>query len=62
MEDFLTAKDLSKASQNTFRALLMAAVRKADVADIQKLLKAFPDLVAETIARGNSADGRLPTE
>lgn len=60
--DFLTAKDLSSKKTNTFNALLMAAVRIGSSEDLLKLQKAFPEIVSEAIARGNTKDGQLPTD
>lgn len=45
-----------------FDALIMAAVMKADTANLLALTRAFPDVVEETRARYDAPGGRLPSD
>jgi hypothetical protein len=46
----------------TFKALIMAAMRKADSSNIAKLKHAWPDIWDELHARYNAVGGWLPGE
>jgi len=50
------------AKDYQFYALIMAAMRKADTANTDKLAYAFPDVWAELKARYNAPGGVLPQE
>ena len=45
-----------------FAALIMAAIRKADTGNAERLRAAFPDIDAEVRARYDAPGGRLPHE
>lgn len=59
--DYRVATQLA-ASDPPFDALVMAAVMKADTANLLALTRAFPDLVEETRARYDAPGGRLPSD
>ena len=61
-QDFEKARKLAEQKELTFESLLMAAVRIAPTGELAKLRKAFPALVGETIARGNTHDGKLASD
>jgi len=46
----------------SFRALIMAAMRKADTSNTEKLKNAFPEIWAELRARYDAPGGFLPGE
>lgn len=45
-----------------FYALIMAAMRKADTVNLQRLEKTFPDTAKELRERYSAPDGKLPHE
>jgi hypothetical protein len=59
--DYHVSLELAKQDV-PFYALLMAAIRKADTDNLQKLSFVFPQLVAEFRARYNAPGGKLPQD
>lgn len=59
--DYIFSRELLDSSP-TFDALIMAAMRKADSTNIEKLKKAWPEVWKELQARYNSRGGWLPGE
>jgi len=45
-----------------FYGLIMAAMRRADSANLDRLRRAFPQIYEELFARYNAQDGKLPNE
>lgn len=50
------------ARHPTFAALIMAAIRKADSDNAEKLREAFPAIFSELVARYNAPGGKLKNE
>ena len=50
------------AGNEPFYTLLMACMRQADTANLERLRAAFPQTWAEFIARNNAPNGRLPED
>lgn len=50
------------AQDHSFKALIMAAMRKADTNNMAKLTRAFPDIRDELLDRYNAPGGLLPGE
>lgn len=50
------------AGDPSFRALVMAAMRRADTANLERLRAAFPEIHAELSARYDAPGGVLPGE
>lgn len=46
----------------SFKAIIMAAMRKADTDNLEKLQSAFPEIWDELLARYNAPGGYLPGE
>jgi hypothetical protein len=52
-EDYETARIISSDSPS-FRALIMAALGRADAVDLALLVEAWPEIVAEDVMRTNN--------
>lgn len=50
------------ARDPSFKAVIMAAMRKADTDNMAKLARAFPDIALELMERYNAPGGLLPGE
>jgi hypothetical protein len=50
------------ARDPSFKAIIMAAMRKADTQNIEKLARAFPDIYDELHARYNAPGGILSSD
>jgi hypothetical protein len=59
--DYRASREISD-SDPPFYALIMAAMRKADTANMARLRAAFPDVYDEFEARYNAPAGVLPGE
>lgn len=59
--DYETSR-LIAAKDFSFYSLIMAAIRRADGINLQKLQQAFPETFAELQTRYNSPGGKLPDE
>lgn len=59
--DYQESKRLA-ADDAPFHALLMAAMRKADSTNLDRLRAAFPGIYAELLARYEAPGGALPSD
>ena len=59
--DYLQSKDLSTLDPS-FAALIMAAARKADTNNLERLEQAFPGIVSEFRSRYNAPGGILEAD
>ncbi len=59
--DYLVSQLLARRD-DPFRSLVMAAMRRADSDNWDRLRAAFPDIAEELLARYNAPDGVLPGE
>ena len=59
--DYCKGREIA-AQDHPFYALLQAAMRQADPANLTLLRGAFPEVEWELWARAHTADGRLPVE
>lgn len=59
--DFHRSQALERADE-PFEALIMAAMRRADSENLERLRAAFPEIHAEVTARYNLPQGLLPGE
>jgi hypothetical protein len=57
--DYQESQQISASNDWTFKALIMAAMRKADDENLAKLESVFPDVLAELRARYNAGGGAL---
>jgi hypothetical protein len=57
--DYQESQQISAGNDWTFRALIMAAMRKADDQNLAKLESVFPEVLAELRARFNAPGGAL---
>jgi hypothetical protein len=63
--DYEQSQYVELQSQNqgwSFRALVMATMRRADTDNLAALRQAFPDVHDELVARYNAPGGDLPTD
>ena len=61
LHDFRVSREL-EGSGVPFYALVMAAMRRADSTNLERLKRAFPDVWQELERRYNAPDGMLPSE
>lgn len=62
MEDYQASRQLYHKLHYPFYGLIMAAMRRADSLNLEKLVAAFPDVWEELDARYNAKGGYLPGE
>ncbi len=60
--DYKRSQVISMNSDNSFYAIIMAAMREADGQNGEKLKTAFPEVWAELKARYNAPGGKLEGE
>lgn len=61
LHEYLVSRELHD-HDHPFYALVMAAMRKADDVNLDKLSRAFPDVHEELQRRYDAPGGRLPDE
>jgi hypothetical protein len=61
LHEYVVSRELERQDV-PFYALIMAAARKADSANLERLEAAFPEAVAELRARYNAPGGEIPED